>query len=317
MDTESGQQEWLDGLSPAAEWDARATQRMLDELFWFAHQYRSSKSYKALLKFIAGFRSYSPYNGLLVRTQMRGARFVAPAYRWSKKYGRTIKANARPLVILQPMGPVMFVFDVSDTEAGPDAKPLPPEVERPFEPRRGRVGKELDNTVSNAVRDGIRIQPNKEGSQSGGSIRQVDSRKYTRLVFDAGKDKQGRPKRVVVPLRYDILFNESSSKEARYATIAHELAHLYCGHLGTPNEKWWPDRRGLDLQIQEFEAESAAFLVCARLGIDNPSETYLAEYFGENPRVPNISIDAVTKSTGLIEQMGRGRLDPRPSKSEA
>jgi hypothetical protein len=48
------QQEWLDGLSPADEWDARATQRVLDELFCFARQYRSSKSFDELLKFVAG-----------------------------------------------------------------------------------------------------------------------------------------------------------------------------------------------------------------------------------------------------------------------
>ena len=39
--------------------------------------------------------------------------------------------------------------------------------------------------------------------------------------------------------------NLSASRESRYATIVHELGHLYCGHLGTPNAKWWPDRLGL------------------------------------------------------------------------
>ena len=38
--------------------------------------------------------------------------------------------------------------------------------------------------------------------------------------------------------------NDDLSPESRYVTLAHELGHLYCGHLGTPNEKWWPDRRG-------------------------------------------------------------------------
>jgi len=303
--------EWPHGFSPAADWEARATQRVLDELFCFARQYRSSKSYEGLLKFVAGFRSYSPYNAMLVRTQMEGARFVAPAHRWSRKYGRTIKVNARPLVILQPMGPVMFVFDVSDTEPGPHAKPLPPEVDKPFEARRGCIGGQWDTTIENAKRDGIRIQPRKEGSQSGGSIRQTDGGKIPLLVFNAGKDKHGNPKQVEVPVRYDILFNEIASKESRYATIAHELAHLYCGHLGTPNAKWWPDRRGLDLQTEEFEAESVAYLVCGRLGIDNPSEKYLAGYFNANAEVPNISIDVVMKAAWLIERMGKERMKPR------
>jgi hypothetical protein len=310
-DTEN-QEAWLDGHSPADEWDAHATKRVLDELFCFARQYRSSQSYDGLLKFIARFRLYSPYNAMLVRAQMPGARYVAPAHRWSKQYRRTIKVNARPLVILQPMSPVMFVFDVSDTEPGEDAKPLPPEVEKPFEVRGGKIGNQLDWTIKNAKRDGIRIQPRKEGSQSAGSIRPATG---GNLVFDAG-NKEGNRKLIQVSPRYDMLFNEMASSEARYATAAHELAHLYCGHLGTPNAKWWSDRRGMDLPTEEFEAESVAYLVCARVGIDNPSEEYLAGYFKSNQEVPNISVDVVMKAAGLIEQMGREQMKPREEKKE-
>ncbi len=302
--------EWPDGISPAAEWDAQATKRVLDELFGFARQYRTSESFNALLKFVTGFRFYAPYNAMLVRAQMPGASYVAPAHRWSEQFGRTIKVDARPLVILQPMGPVMFVFDVSDTEARKDSPPLPPEVTNPFAVRAGHVGKELDWSVKNAKRDGVRIQPRKEGSQSGGSIRLASG---GMVYFDAGNDRKGNPKLVEVPLRYDILFNQGGSKESQYASVVHELAHLYCGHMGTPNPtwKWWPDRRGLDLQTAEFEAESVAYLVCARIGIDNPSEKYLAGYFGKNAEVPNISVDLIMKAAGLIEQMGRGRMEPR------
>ena len=175
-----------DGFSPATDWDARATKRALDELFCFARQYRLSKAYKGLLEFVARFRSYSPFNAMLGAHLSEGATFVAPAHRWSRMYGRNIKVNSRPLVILQPMGPVMFVFDVSDTEAGPNAKPLPPEVENPFEVRSGCVRGEWERTIENAKRDGVRIQPRKEGSQSGGSIRPADGRALPPLVFEAG-----------------------------------------------------------------------------------------------------------------------------------
>ena len=188
-DTEN-QQEWLEGFSPADDWEAQATKRVLDELFCHARQYRTSESYDGLLKFVAGFRFYAPYNAMLVRAQMPGATYVAPAHRWFDKFKRTIKVDARPLVILQPMGPVMFVFDVSDTEAGEDSPPLPPEVMYPFEVRAGKVGKEMEWTVKNAKRDGIRIQPRKEGSQSGGSIRPASGGK---VVFDAGNDRAGNP----------------------------------------------------------------------------------------------------------------------------
>ncbi len=67
----TNQQEWLDGLSPADDWDAHATRRVLDELFCYARQYRSSQSYDGLLKFVARFRFYSPYNAMLVGARCR------------------------------------------------------------------------------------------------------------------------------------------------------------------------------------------------------------------------------------------------------
>lgn len=128
---------WSD--SPAGAWERDAAKRTLDELFAHTIEYRSSKAYYEMLRFVAGFRWYSPFNAMLVHIQRPGARSVAPAHRWLYKYGRTIKPGARPLVILQPMGPVMFVFDVSDTEGAS----LPPEVEKPFEVRGGKVGSRL------------------------------------------------------------------------------------------------------------------------------------------------------------------------------
>src|SRR5262245_58400603 len=34
------------------------------------------------------------------------------------------------------------------------------------------------------------------------------------------------------PLRYELLLNANYSAESCYATLARELGHLYCGHLG-------------------------------------------------------------------------------------
>ncbi len=112
------------------------------------------------MRYIARFRFYSPYNAMLIHVQMPGARFVAPPTRWKDKFGRSIRPGARPLVILQPKGPVMFVFDVSDTEPDRDAPALPIEVERPFAIEYGRVGTQLEMTIANAARDGVRIMRN-------------------------------------------------------------------------------------------------------------------------------------------------------------
>lgn len=308
------EQEWLEGLAPAKQWENEVVKHSLDELYRHARKYRSSKAYGELLSFVKRFRFYAPYNAMLLHIQCPGAVFVAPAHRWGRDYGRRVITTARPLLILQPMGPIMFVFDVSDTEPGENAKPLPPQVERPFEPQKGVVGSEMERTKENAKRDGVRISTRKEGSQSAGSICAVNGKGIDPLLFSAGKDQNGEEVTKKIPVRYDLVINEQLSRTAQYATMVHELAHLYCGHIGSPNQKWWPDRRGMKREIREFEAESVTYLICERLGIDNLSDTYLSGYLNANQEIPDISIECVMKASGLLEQMGRERLKPRKEK---
>lgn len=297
----------VDESSPASVWEQDVARSALDDLFRLAGQYRTSKEYSDLLKFIGRFRFYSPFNAMLVYAQMEGATYVAPPHRWLRDYKRRIRTGARPLVILQPMGPVMFVFDVADTEPEQDAPPLPKKIEKPFEVRQGKVRSELQVTMENAKRDGIHIIEKDSGSQSAGSIGQAQPGNQLKVLSKIRPVEQY----VMVPVRYEMLLNSKHTSEAKYATLVHELAHLYCGHLGTPNEKWWPDRRGLPSEICEFEAESVSYLLCSRIGIDSPSDEYLAGYLKENAETPTMSLDCVLKASGLIEQMGRERLKPR------
>ena len=297
--------------SPAAKWAEQSTKQALDELFNATYAYRSSKEFYDLIKFVRRFRFYSPYNAFLIHIQRPGATYVAPPHRWKREYGRTVKPNANPIVILQPMGPVMFVFDVSDTEEVPNARPLPVGIDKPFEVRGGIIGDELWRTEDNAIRDGIRIHGQKTGSQAAGSIQRINGRHLPPLIYAYGKDRKGNKQHYEVQVRYEMLMNLDLSQEALYATLAHELAHLYCGHLGTPNKKWWPDRLGLSKSAVEFEAETVSYLVCQRIGIDTPSEDYLSSYIGKHDKVPHISLECIMKAGGIIEKMGQKRLKPR------
>lgn len=314
----SGQQTIFDPpedlSTPAQMWDRDFVTRSLDELFALARKYNSSQAYYDLLKFIARFRFYSPFNAMLVYIQMPGATFAAPPSRWFREYGRRIKAEGRPLAILQPMGPVMFVFDVSETEPDPrcESASLPPEVEHPFEVLRGKVHGELTRTIENAKRDGVFVTERQAGSQSAGQISVARPGRYVEFQIK----QEPKPEFVRVPLKYELLMNATHSAESRYATLVHELGHLYCGHLGSPNDRWWPDRRGLADAVCEFEAESICYLVCSRLGIENPSDQYLAGYIRRQPETPRISFECVMKAAGLVERMGREKLKRRKEQEE-
>ncbi len=294
--------------TPASAWDRDAAKRALDDLFSIAGRYRATKAYRELVHFVARFRFYSPFNVLLIHVQKRGAVFVAPAHRWREQYKREIVPGAKPIVILQPMGPVMFVFDVSQTEPTEDSPPLPAEVTNPFSTSGAAIGRGLPRVIENARRDGVRTNRVALGSQGAGSIKAFAGVGISQK-FQDGLDRARRPTYVDVPVGYDLLVNSEHTPEEQYATVAHELAHLYCGHLGSPEPKWWPDRTGLEGVASEFEAESIAYMVCARRGIKTSSAEYLASYGHE--QVPPISLELVMKTAGLIESMTTKRLKPR------
>jgi hypothetical protein len=176
--------------------DQDSVRAALDELFTLAGKYNSSDAYLELMRFVGLFRFYSAFNAMLIHTQIPGAQFVCTARRWRKVYRREIKISARPIVILQPMGPVLFVFDVSDTAPLPNARPLPPQVEDPFQVRNGKIGGQLALTIDNAKRDGVRVSERADGSQSAGSIQRAAAGQH--LEFSIAK--KPLPKSTQIPL---------------------------------------------------------------------------------------------------------------------
>jgi hypothetical protein len=116
------------------------------------------------------------------------------------------------------MGPVMFVFDASDTEPMPGAPPLPREVVSPFEVRGGKIGNHLVNTIESAKRDGILTNFRDAGTQSAGEIQERTGRSQD-VVMRSRPTLQSQK----VPVQYEVLLNSRHSPEAKYATLAHEL----------------------------------------------------------------------------------------------
>lgn len=283
----------------------------LDELFALARQYRNGRDFQELLEFVRRFRNYAPFNAMLLNIQMRGATYVAPASRWWNDWKRKIVPGSRPLVVLQPMGPVMFVFDVSHTEPAEGAPALPTKVVAPFAAEGMLAPGALSLTIQNATRDGVRILLEDSGSQLAGSIRRAQPGTTLDWIQSAKENGKRVERTIKIPVRYELLVNRSADLRTQYATITHELAHLYLGHLGTPDERWWPDRRGRSLEANEFEAESVSWIVCRRLGVDPRSERYLGGYLGKDREIPEVSIDRVMKVSGDIEQMAKGRLQLR------
>lgn len=264
----------------------------LDELYREAGKYRNSRELKELFEFIKNFPRIAPYNAFLLHVQRPGCAYVASAEEWRTKFGRRIKSSALPLVILRAFGPVSFVFDVGDTEG--DGY-IPARLLRPFHSETPLDPETVNAFVRNLLPLGIGYAEVRYGSAMAGNIRVLEEPKTVTLP---GRDP-GREKRVRV--FFEIRVNEALLPQNKFTTIVHELGHLACGHLGCSDTGWWPDRKYVPETTEEFEAESVAWLVCRRLGIDPHSEKYLSAYFTEGGELPYLSLETILKAVGKIE----------------
>lgn len=294
-------------LFSSASEEARSA---LDELVADAMRCRHSAELKRFLTFLRGFRRYKPFNGFLVDVERPGSRYVLPASRWERDFGHRIKPGSTPLIILQPFGPVMFVHDVQDVEPIPGARQPPPEVTDPFSVLTSTpeqmVEKATQMLVDNAVRDGVLVVRPRFGSQLAGRI-QVSGNGSQRFQV-----KRKEVSYVEVPIRYACEVDAQQRGLTAYATLAHELGHLYCGHLGTPNPKWWPDQRHQDHRTAEFEAEVVSAIAVARLEPTASMPPYLAQHLESTPTIPEgMNLERVMKAAGLIVEMTESRQSPR------
>lgn len=103
--------------------------QLLDDLLGSIQDFQNSREFFDLLKFMGRFTQYSPFNCALLYIQNPKVTYVATPAQWRNKHHRTVKPHSRPMVILAPMRPVMFVYDMVDTE-GP---PVPDYILNPFQ----------------------------------------------------------------------------------------------------------------------------------------------------------------------------------------
>jgi antirestriction protein ArdC len=89
----------------------------------------------------------------------------------------------------------------------------------------------------------------------------------------------------------------------QFATLTHELGHLFLGHLGADSKLNVPQRPELSHAQQELEAESVSFLVCARNGVISKSETYLKDYVAKNATVEDIDLYQIMRAAGKAESL--------------
>ena len=278
--------------------DLDAALSPVDEMFTASTRLRSNRNFMELLDFITRFPNYSAFNGLLLYIQDSSATYVATARTWAKKFRRQPGQNARPLVILAPMAPIRFVFDIRDTEGSP----IPSGLLKSVDIGSQLSGKIYSNTQRNCSLQGIAVCETTLNHDPKGTTDRI-----TPALRKRYKDLN-----IQKDTSYLIHLNKSHSLEEKYSSLAHELGHIFCGHLGIDRYAWWAEREDLNISGEEIEAGCVAYLVCRRKGLWACSEKYLSNYVGVNQKIPTFSLNAVLQAVSFVEEMGKHRWkEPR------
>lgn len=249
---------------------------LIDQLIAATKLYDTSEAIDELFAFTIRLREFAPFNAMLLHIQKPGLTHAATAHDWWHRFGRVPKEDARPLLVLRMKGPVDFAFDVQDTEG----KDLP--VDAFSFPTFGDLSDNRFAQFMRAVRkEKIDLLQLDAGDGQAGWIRLL-----ARSESDKGKNV------------YQLAYNRNHPAATRFVTVAHELAHLYLGHLGADNGRRVPDRSHTPHELMEVEAEMAAYLVAMRNGLKPRSESYLSDY---NGAFGDLNLYAVTRTANAVE----------------
>lgn len=101
---------------------------------------------------------------------------------------------------------------------------------------------------------------------------------------------------------YQIRLNATHEPHVQFATLVHELGHLFLGHLGPDAYLRIAERPRPQHGQRELEAESLAYLVCRRRGVTSKSESYPADYVVTRTTVDAVDLDTLLKAAGEVER---------------
>ncbi len=254
----------------------------IDQLFKKALKKKGSSAFGEFWDFTQKFNHLSVYNTMLVMVQRPGATAVGTRKQW-RDIGRLVQPDAVPIVILQPFGPVLFVFELGDTEGKPV---LAQNMSTLF--ARGIATENLwDNTIKAAETYSIVIE---ESKQQGMALAGTAAKLADFPSLEPKKTEK----------RFRVKINANHDLPTRFATLAHELGHIYCGHVGGDLKGRWPNRCKLTNETRELEAEAVSWLVCQRNGITTRSKEYLSSLIPQANH-KDVSMYAIFEAANRVE----------------
>ena len=273
------------------------------------------------LEFTNRFRRLAVWNARMAHIQRPGARIIASEYEWTT-VGRYVLPDAVPIIILWPFSPIRFVYELEDTGPPIDRD----NINDPFAARgefRPRTLSTLESNLKRQKSFRIEVEARRQGfSYAGSAVAQgvlsfahsaeaplADGKPIGAFVQNNAVSAGQLSKRGIPAFR--ITVNDRLEPIERFVTLAHELGHIFCGHLGAcsslsgrEEESGWPDRQSLGKDEKEVEAEAIAYLVASRAEIITGSAVYLKRH-AQDAEMAKINLDLIVRAAARIERLAK------------
>ena len=256
----------------------------------------------AFLAFRAHFRAFSLRYTLLLYAQRPRARYCMGFRQWLA-YGRQVRRGERGLLILVPR--------FARKDAAPAGTPRPEGEPEPAGFMAGYVF-DFEQTEASAGREADALRycsplPVLTGDARAalyGRLTVAANAEGWRVVEEEALTVDGYCDRVVRRL----VVRSTLPTDAKCAVLAHEFAHGLA-HTG-------PDARTKPHGVKELEAEGAAFLACAALGLDTSAMSlpylhgYTDEAAGRTPSTYLAAADAIAARIVAAVERAEAPLAP-------
>ena len=265
-----------------------------------------SERFKEYLRTMSKFYNYSFNNTLLIAMQKPEATYVAGYTSWQRNFDRQVMKGEKGIKILAP----------APYKAQEEREKIDPLTQKPV---IGADGKAVTETVE-VLRPAFKVVSVFDVSQTDGKELPdiiVDELKGTVENYEAFFDalRQGSPapisfedipggaKGFFSPVESRIAIQEDMSEIQTVKTAIHEIAHAKL-HAVKPDEKTTPEDKK-DRHTKEVEAESVAYTVCQRYGIETSDYSfgYIAGWSsGKETNELKSSLDTIRKTAAeMIE----------------
>ena len=286
--------------------NAQQVREITDKLEQGIKELFESERFKEYLRTMSKFYNYSFNNTLLIAMQKPEATYVAGYTSWQRNFDRQVMKGEKGIKILAP----------APYKAQEEREKIDPVTQKPV---IGADGKAVTETVE-VLRPAFKVVSVFDVSQTDGKELPdiiVDELKGTvenyEAFFDALRqespvpisfeDIPGGAKGFFSPVESRIAIQEGMSEIQTVKTAIHEIAHAKL-HAVKPDEKAAPEDKK-DRHTKEVEAESVAYTVCQRYGIETSDYSfgYIAGWSsGKETKELKSSLDTIRKTAAeMIE----------------